>query len=89
MNSSAELIQDRASPARSWPGLERGDFAPGVAERLMSRHEALPDELKCRLRDLDLIAARSTELRHTLFGRPILTSTQLRVDLRAPPSRRD
>ncbi|WP_330334449.1 hypothetical protein OHS33_34990 [Streptomyces sp. NBC_00536] len=50
--------------------------------------KALIDELKRQLRDLDLISARSTELRHASFGLPILTSVQLRVELRTPLSSR-
>ncbi|WP_326586008.1 hypothetical protein [Streptomyces sp. NBC_01294] len=56
---------------------------------LLDTDKALIDELKRRLRDLDLVAARSTELRHALFGLPILTSIPLRVDLRTPLSSRD
>ncbi|WP_330296005.1 hypothetical protein [Streptomyces sp. NBC_00503] len=56
---------------------------------LLDTDKALIDELKRQLRDLDLIAARSTELRHALFGLPILTSVQLRTELRTPLSSRN
>ncbi|WP_329389911.1 hypothetical protein OG625_37595 [Streptomyces sp. NBC_01351] len=61
--------------------LEEGD--------LLDTDKALINELKRQLWDLDVIAARSTELRHALFGLPILTSVQLRVELRTPLSSRD
>ncbi|KOU58013.1 hypothetical protein ADK55_12235, partial [Streptomyces sp. WM4235] len=51
--------------------------------------KALIDELKRQLRDLDLIAARSAELRHAKFGLPIDTSIRLRGELRTPLSSRD
>ncbi|MGW0332055.1 hypothetical protein ACWD0J_09330 [Streptomyces sp. NPDC003011] len=51
--------------------------------------EALIGELQRQLRDLDLIAERSADLRHAKFGLPIDTSVRLRVELRAPLSLRD
>ncbi|MFD9007054.1 hypothetical protein ACFV0T_40025 [Streptomyces sp. NPDC059582] len=51
--------------------------------------EALIAELQRQLRDLDLIAACSKELRHAKFGLPIDTSIRLRVELRTPLSSRD
>ncbi|WP_327739563.1 hypothetical protein OG749_42720 [Streptomyces nojiriensis] len=59
-------------------GLEEGDF--------LDTGRALIDELKRQLRDLDLIAACSSELRHARFGLPVLTSVRLRAELRTPLS---
>ncbi|WKD36967.1 hypothetical protein [Streptomyces xanthophaeus] len=53
---------------------------------LFDTDKALLDELKRQLRDLDLIAARSTELRHAHVGLPIRTSARLRAELRTPLS---
>ncbi|WP_314253519.1 hypothetical protein [Streptomyces sp. DSM 40907] len=54
---------------------------------LFDTDKALIDELKRQLRDLDLIAARSAELRHSRFGLPIRTSARLSEELRDPLSR--
>ncbi|MFB7053247.1 hypothetical protein ACFCXT_08905 [Streptomyces vinaceus] len=60
--------------------LEEGDF--------LDTDKALIGELKRQLRDLDLITARSTELRHALSGLPTPTSVRLRSELRTPLSSR-
>ncbi|MEU0299331.1 hypothetical protein ABZ252_07640 [Streptomyces sp. NPDC006175] len=46
--------------------------------------EALVSELRRQLRDLDLIARYSKELRHAGSGLPVDLSIRLRVELRAP-----
>ncbi|MEU9290218.1 hypothetical protein AB0D57_37635 [Streptomyces sp. NPDC048275] len=51
--------------------------------------EALASELQHQLRDLDLIANFSKELRYSSTGLPIDTSIRLRVELRAPLSSRE
>lgn len=51
--------------------------------------EALVGELQRQLRDLDLIANFSKELRCSFTGLPIDTSIRLRVELRAPLSSRE
>ncbi|MFJ2897414.1 hypothetical protein ACIO87_21320 [Streptomyces sp. NPDC087218] len=51
--------------------------------------EALVAELRRQLRDLDLIANFSEELRYSGAGMPIDTSARLRVGLRAPLSGRE
>ncbi|MFF3392640.1 hypothetical protein ACFYW1_17150 [Streptomyces sp. NPDC002669] len=51
--------------------------------------EALVSELRRQLRDLDLIANFSEELRYSGAGMPIDTSARLRVGLRAPLSGRE
>lgn len=51
--------------------------------------EALVSELQRQLRDLDLIACFSNDLRYVRTGLPIDTSIRLRVELRTPLSRRD
>lgn len=51
--------------------------------------EALASELRRQLRDLDLIANFSKELRYSSTGLPIDTSIRLRVELRAPLSIRE
>ncbi|MEL5958156.1 hypothetical protein AADR41_25935 [Streptomyces sp. CLV115] len=48
--------------------------------------EALASELQRQLRDLDLIANFSKELRYSAMGLPIDTSIRLRVELRTPLS---
>ncbi|MFD8822280.1 hypothetical protein ACFV1C_07970 [Streptomyces sp. NPDC059605] len=48
--------------------------------------EALASELRRQLRDLDLIADFSKDLRHSGLGLPVDTSVRLRVELRAPLS---
>jgi hypothetical protein len=50
--------------------------------------EALASELQRQLRDLDLIAKYSADLRYSSMGLPIDTSIRLRVELRAPLSSR-
>lgn len=50
--------------------------------------EALASELQRQLRDLDLIANYSKELRYSNTGLPIDTSVRLRVELRTPLSNR-
>ncbi|MET9396150.1 hypothetical protein [Kitasatospora sp. NPDC002965] len=50
--------------------------------------EALASELQRQLRDLDLIANHSKELRYSRRGLPIDTSIRLRVELRTPLSNR-
>ncbi|MEU3188984.1 hypothetical protein ABZ707_32995 [Streptomyces sp. NPDC006923] len=50
--------------------------------------EALASELQRQLRDLDLIAHNSKELRYSSTGLPIDTSIRLRVELRTPLSSR-
>ncbi|MFF7947683.1 hypothetical protein [Streptomyces griseorubiginosus] len=50
--------------------------------------EALTSELQRQLRDLDLIANYSKDLRYSSMGLPIDTSIRLRVELRAPLSSR-
>lgn len=50
--------------------------------------EALTSELQRELRDLDLIANYSKDLRHSSMGLSIDTSIRLRVELRAPLSSR-
>ncbi|MFE7562288.1 hypothetical protein [Kitasatospora sp. NPDC057500] len=50
--------------------------------------EALASELRRQLRDLDLIADFSKELRYSLMGLPSDTSVRLREELRTPLSRR-
>ncbi|WP_327380807.1 hypothetical protein [Streptomyces sp. NBC_01207] len=77
--ASRRAIDDQHLEHLAGAGLEDGDF--------LDTDKALIDELKRQLRDLDLIAARSTELRHALFGLPVLTSVRLRVELRTPLSR--
>ena len=47
---------------------------------------ALASELQRQLRDLDLIARYSKDLRHSGSGLPVDTSIRLRVELRAPLS---
>ncbi|MFJ4853678.1 hypothetical protein [Streptomyces sp. NPDC088730] len=51
--------------------------------------EALTSELQRQLRDLDLIARYSKDLRHAGLGLPIDKSIRLRVELRAPLSSRE
>ncbi|MFI7368233.1 hypothetical protein ACIBO4_39440 [Streptomyces sp. NPDC050149] len=51
--------------------------------------QALASELQRQLRDLDLIARHSKDLRHAGLGLPIDTSIRLRVELRAPLSSRE
>ncbi|MCW2901652.1 MAG: hypothetical protein JWO67_3917 [Streptosporangiaceae bacterium] len=51
--------------------------------------EALASELRRQLRDLDLIARFSKDLRYAGMGLPIDTSIRLRVELRAPLSSRE
>ena len=51
--------------------------------------EVLASELQRQLRDLDLIARHSKDLRHAGLGLPIDTSIRLRVELRAPLSSRE
>ncbi|MFB7084885.1 hypothetical protein [Streptomyces sp. NPDC056296] len=51
--------------------------------------EALVLELRRQLRDLDLIARYSNDLRHSSSGLPVDTSVRLRVELRAPLSSRE
>ncbi|MCX5115282.1 hypothetical protein OOK13_43960 [Streptomyces sp. NBC_00378] len=58
-------------------------------EDLPDPDEALVAELRRQLRDLDLIAQRAKELRHSSLGLPIDTSIRLRVELRTPLSSRD
>ncbi|MET9895641.1 hypothetical protein ABZZ47_36680 [Streptomyces sp. NPDC006465] len=58
-------------------------------EDLPDPDEALIAELQRQLRDLDLIAGHSTELRHAKFGLPVDTSLRLRAELRTPLSSRD
>ncbi|MFD0020717.1 hypothetical protein [Streptomyces sp. NPDC058382] len=48
--------------------------------------EALASELQRQLRDLELIARHSKDLRYAGSGLPIDTSVRLRVELRAPLS---
>ncbi|MFF0297290.1 hypothetical protein ACFYST_28475 [Kitasatospora sp. NPDC004614] len=48
--------------------------------------EAMSAELRRQLRDLDLIAGFSNELRHAGLGLPVDTSTRLHAELRAPLS---
>lgn len=48
--------------------------------------EALVAELRRQLRDLDLIANYSTELRHAILGLPIETTNRLRAELLPPLS---
>ncbi|MET7365978.1 hypothetical protein ABZS61_09125 [Streptomyces sp. NPDC005566] len=48
--------------------------------------EATVAELQRQLRDLDLIANYSKDLRYSILGLPIDTSIRLRVELRAPLS---
>ncbi|MEV7931254.1 hypothetical protein [Kitasatospora sp. NPDC088264] len=50
--------------------------------------EALASELQRQLRDLDLIANYSKELRYSSTGLPVDTSIRLRVELRTPLSNR-
>ncbi|MFB7475246.1 hypothetical protein [Kitasatospora sp. NPDC056184] len=50
--------------------------------------EALASELRRQLRDLDLIAEFSEELRYSLMGLPVDTSVRLRTELRSPLSGR-
>ncbi|MFF3090782.1 hypothetical protein ACFVRB_37915 [Streptomyces nojiriensis] len=71
-------IDDQHLEHLAGAGLEEGDF--------LDTGRALIDELKRQLRDLDLIAACSSELRHARFGLPVLTSVRLRVELRTPLS---
>ncbi|MFI9273150.1 hypothetical protein ACIGXM_20825 [Kitasatospora sp. NPDC052896] len=51
--------------------------------------ESLAAELQRQLRDLDLIANYSNDLRRAGRGLPIDTSIRLRVELRTPLSSRD
>ncbi|MEU9138963.1 hypothetical protein AB0D33_23905 [Streptomyces sp. NPDC048404] len=51
--------------------------------------EALASELRRQLRDLDLIATFSKELRYSSTGLPVDTSIRLRVELRTPLSSRE
>ncbi|MET9221525.1 hypothetical protein ABZX65_22500 [Streptomyces sp. NPDC003300] len=60
---------------------EEGELVPDT-------DEALASELQRQLRDLDLIANYSKELRHSTTGLPIDTSIRLRVELRTPLSSR-
>ncbi|OIJ85133.1 hypothetical protein BIV25_44870 [Streptomyces sp. MUSC 14] len=55
-------------------------------EDLPDPDEALAAELQRQLRDLDLIARYSAELRHSGLGLAVDTSSRLRVELRAPLS---
>ncbi|GGX80601.1 hypothetical protein [Streptomyces fructofermentans] len=55
-------------------------------EDLPDEEDALLAELRRQLRDLDLIADHSRELRHAGLGLPIDTSIRLRVKLRTPLS---
>ncbi|MFE6866127.1 hypothetical protein ACFVFS_06190 [Kitasatospora sp. NPDC057692] len=57
-------------------------------ELLIDTDEALASELRCQLRDLDLIAEFSEELRYSLMGLPVDTSVRLRAELRNPLSGR-
>jgi hypothetical protein len=50
--------------------------------------EALTSELQRQLRDLDLIARYSKDLRYSSTGLPVDTSIRLRLELRAPLSSR-
>ncbi|MFF3408824.1 hypothetical protein ACFYW8_21955 [Streptomyces sp. NPDC002742] len=50
--------------------------------------EALASELQRQLRDLDLIANFSQQLRHSGTGLPVDTSVRLHLELRAPLSSR-
>ncbi|MFF6914311.1 hypothetical protein [Streptomyces sp. NPDC012466] len=58
-------------------------------EDLAEPDEALLAELQRQLRDLDLIANYSKDLRYSGTGLPIDTSIRLRVELRIPLSSRD
>ncbi|MEV2243080.1 hypothetical protein [Streptomyces sp. NPDC049970] len=60
----------------------------GEHEPLVDTDEALASELQRQLRDLDLIARYSKDLRHVGSGLPVDTSIRLRVELRAPLSSR-
>ncbi|MER6394284.1 hypothetical protein ABT236_38260 [Streptomyces sp. NPDC001523] len=79
--ASRRAIDDQHLEHLAGAELEEGDF--------LDTDKALIDELKRQLRDLDLIAERSKELRHAKFGLPIDTSARLRVELRTPLSSRD
>ncbi|MCX5409641.1 hypothetical protein OHA37_38010 [Streptomyces sp. NBC_00335] len=64
-------------------------------EYLAEQEEDLPDldeatmaELQRQLRDLDLIATHSEDLRLAGLGLPVDTSIRLRAELRTPLSRR-
>jgi hypothetical protein len=50
--------------------------------------EALTSEHQRQLRDLDLIARYSKDLRYSSTGLPVDTSIRLRLELRAPLSSR-
>ncbi|MEU0127811.1 hypothetical protein [Streptomyces sp. NPDC006289] len=61
----------------------------GEHELLVDTDEALASELQRQLRDLDLIARHSKDLRHAGSGLPTDTSIRLRAELRAPLSGRE
>ncbi|MFE1957522.1 hypothetical protein [Streptomyces sp. NPDC059479] len=58
-------------------------------DELPDPDEALVSELQWQLRDLDLIASYSKDLRYSSLGLSIDTSIRLRVELRTPLSSRE
>ncbi|MFJ3880862.1 hypothetical protein ACIPW5_25870 [Streptomyces sp. NPDC090077] len=79
-----------------WASRRAVDAVDEQLEHLAEQEEDLPDldeatvaELQRQLRDLDLIANHSKDLRLASLGLPIDTSIRLRVELQTPLSRRD
>lgn len=79
-----------------WASRRAVDAVDEHLEHLAEQEEDLPDleeatvaELQRQLRDLDLIANYSKDLRLASLGLPIDTSIRLRVELRTPLSSRD
>ncbi|WP_143120514.1 hypothetical protein [Actinacidiphila alni] len=68
--------------ADAWDGAERDAYADDP-------EEALAEEVRRQLRDLDLIATHAPTLRRARFGLPPATVTALRAALHAPLSRTD
>lgn len=61
-------------------------LAEEVGESLPDPDASLLAELRRQMKDLDVIAGCSRDLRHARLGLPIDTSIRLRVELRAPLS---
>ncbi|MGW6981945.1 hypothetical protein ACWGE1_21310 [Streptomyces sp. NPDC054932] len=79
-----------------WAGRRAVDAVDEHLEHLAEQEEDLPDldeatlaELQRQLRDLDLIANYSKDLRLATLGLPIDTSIRLRMELRTRLSSRD
>ncbi|MBB1245478.1 hypothetical protein GL263_18190 [Streptomyces durbertensis] len=83
-------LADLAGPAGPADPADPSDGPGSQGASLLGDPEKAPlEELRRQLHDLDLVAARSDQLRYASCGLPVAATARLRAELRDPLSRQD